>query len=116
ASNIRLRADKRGDHYVLNGEKVFITNGREATTFITFARTNDQPRSKGISAFIVERDFPGLTIGKNEAKMGLHGTSTVTLSFDNCIVPAENLLGLEGEGFKVAMSNLQTGRIGIAAQ
>lgn len=116
ASNIRLRATKAGDHYVLNGGKVFITNGREAHTFVTFARTNDLPRSKGISAFIIEKDTPGLTIGKNEAKMGLHGTSTVTLNFDNCRVPTENMLGEEGAGFEVAMRNLQTGRIGIAAQ
>lgn len=116
ASSIRLRAAKNDNGYILNGEKVFITNGREAQTFITFARTNNKTRSKGISAFIVEKDMPGLTIGKNEQKMGLHGASTVSLSFDNCRVPKENMLGPEGEGFAVAMSNLQTGRIGIAAQ
>lgn len=116
ASNIKLRATKNDGAYMLNGEKIFITNGREADTFITFARTNDQPRSQGISAFIVEKDTPGLVIGKNEKKLGLHGTSTVTLSFDNCRVPKESMLGEEGKGFTVAMNNLQTGRIGIAAQ
>lgn len=116
ASNIRLRARRDGNGYVLNGEKVFITNGREADIFVTFARTSDLPRSQGISAFIVEKDTPGLIVGKNEAKMGLHGASTVTLTFDNCRLPLENMLGPEGEGFHVAMNNLQTGRIGIAAQ
>ncbi len=85
-----------------------------ANTFITFARTGEG--NKGISAFIIERDTPGLSIGKAEKKMGLHGTGTVTLSFDNCKVPKEQLLGEVGEGFKIAMANLNFGRIGIAAQ
>lgn len=116
ASNIKMRAKKEGAHYILNGSKVFITNGLEADTFIVFARTNDQVRSKGISAFIVPKDTPGLSIGKSEKKMGLHGASTVTLTFDMCKVNHDLMLGNEGEGFKVAMANLQTGRIGIAAQ
>lgn len=116
ASNIKMTAKLSGDNYILNGEKVFITNGKEADTFIAFARTNNKPRSKGISAFIVEKETPGLIIGKNENKMGLHGVSTVTLIFDQCKVPQENMLGEEGSGFKVAMANLQIGRIGIAAQ
>src|SRR5699024_829306 len=99
-------------NYILNGSKVFITNGNEADTFITFAKTAPNE----VSAFIIEKDFPGLKIGKNENKMGLRGTSTVELFFEKCIVPSEQLLGEEGEGFKIAMANLNVGRIGIAAQ
>src|SRR5699024_7286321 len=95
---------------------IFITNGGQADTYVTFARTSDEPGSKGVSAFIVEKDTPGLEIGKPEKKMGLHGSSTVQLSFDNCVVPKEQLLGEEGNGFKIAMANLNVGRIGIAAQ
>lgn len=116
AAGLSLRAEKQGEHYVLKGSKVFITNGLEADIFITFGRTSKESGSKGISAFIVEKDTPGFTIGKNEHKMGLHGSSTVSLTFDNCIVPASQLLGEEGEGFKIAMTNLNAGRIGIAAQ
>lgn len=116
AASLKLRAEKQGDNYVLNGSKIFITNGLEADIFITFARTSDEKGAKGISAFIIEKDTPGFSIGKNENKMGLHGSSTVSLSFDNAVVPATQLLGEEGEGFKIAMSNLNAGRIGIAAQ
>lgn len=116
AASLKLRAEDKGDHYVLNGSKIFITNGNEADIFITFARTGKEAGSKGISAFIVERDTPGFSIGKTEKKMGLHGSSTVTLNFENAIVPKENLLGEEGKGFKIAMGNLNAGRIGIAAQ
>lgn len=112
AASLRTRVTKNTDHYVLQGEKIFITNGLEADTFITFARLED----KGICAFIVEKDTPGLTIGKNENKMGLRGTSTVSLHFDTCKIPKEQLLGEEGAGFKIAMANLNVGRIGIAAQ
>lgn len=114
AANIRTKAVKEGDSYILNGSKVFITNGGEADTYITFARTGEG--TKGISAFIVEKDTPGLAIGKAERKMGLHGSNTVQLNFDQCKVPAKQLLGEEGEGFKIAMANLNVGRIGIAAQ
>lgn len=114
AANIKTKARLEGDDYILNGSKLFITNGIAANTFITFARTGEG--NKGISAFIIERDTPGLSIGKAEKKMGLHGTGTVTLSFDNCKVPKEQLLGEVGEGFKIAMANLNFGRIGIAAQ
>jgi acyl-CoA dehydrogenase len=114
AANLKMSAKLEDDHYLLNGSKMFITSGTEANTFITFARTGEG--TKGISAFIVERDTPGLEIGKAEKKMGLHGTGTVTLNFDNCRVPKEQLLGQEGEGFKIAMANLNVGRIGIAAQ
>jgi acyl-CoA dehydrogenase len=114
AANIKTKAIKEGDSYILNGSKVFITNGGEADTYITFARTGEG--TKGISAFIVEKDTPGLVIGKKERKMGLHGSNTVSLNFDQCKVPAEQMLGEEGEGFKIAMANLNVGRIGIAAQ
>ncbi|WP_346235316.1 acyl-CoA dehydrogenase [Lysinibacillus telephonicus] len=116
AGALKTRAVKSDDYYVLNGSKVFITNGGEADVFIVFASTNPQKGSRGISAFIVEKGSPGLIIGKNEHKMGLHGSSTVQLTFDNMKVPASNLLGKENEGFKIAMANLNAGRIGIAAQ
>lgn len=110
--SLKTTAKDNGDHFVLNGSKIFITNGREADTYITFARTEKDE----ISAFIVEKDANGLQIGKKEKKMGLHGSNTVQLSFDNCIVPKKQLLGKLGEGFKIAMSNLNVGRIGIGAQ
>lgn len=116
ASALRTRAVRDGDSYILNGTKIFITNGGEADTYITFAVTNPDLGAKGISAFIVEKDTPGLKIGKKEKKMGLHGSSTTEIIFDHARVPAENLLGQEGEGFRIAMANLDTGRIGIAAQ
>ncbi|NNU90074.1 acyl-CoA dehydrogenase [Anoxybacillus sp. CHMUD] len=117
AASLKTTAIRDGDHYVLNGSKVFITNGGEADTYIVFARTNPEEKgSKGVSAFIVEKHTPGLVIGKDEKKMGLHGSRTVQLSFEDMRVPAENLLGQEGEGFKIAMANLDSGRIGIAAQ
>jgi acyl-CoA dehydrogenase len=116
AKSLKSKAEKRGDHYVLNGSKVFITNGGEADTYIVFAVTDPSKGSRGVSAFIVEKDMPGLIIGKDEHKMGLHGSRTVQLTFEDMKVPAENLLGQEGEGFKIAMANLDVGRIGIAAQ
>lgn len=114
ASGLRTKAVRHGDKYILNGSKIFITNGGEANTYITFARTGDG--KKDISAFIVEKDTPGLIIGKREKKMGLHGSNTVSLTFDQCEIPQEQLLGKEGEGFNIAMQNLNIGRIGIAAQ
>ncbi len=116
AGSLKTRAVKDGDHYILNGSKIFITNGGEASVYIVFASTDPEKGSRGVSAFIVEKDTPGFHIGKDEHKMGLHGSRTVELSFENCRIPAENLLGTEGEGFKIAMSNLDVGRIGIAAQ
>ena len=95
---------------------MFITNGGEASTYIVFASTNPDAGKSGISAFIVEKDTPGLIIGKDEHKMGLLGSRTVQLTFEDMKVPAENLLGEEGQGFKVAMANLDVGRIGIGAQ
>ena len=116
AKSLKSKAVKHEDHYVLNGSKVFITNGGEADTYIVFAATDPAKGSRGVSAFIVEKNTPGLVIGKDEHKMGLHGSRTVQLTFEDMKVPAENLLGQEGEGFKIAMANLEVGRIGIAAQ
>jgi acyl-CoA dehydrogenase len=116
AGSLKSKARKEGDHYIINGSKVFITNGGEADVYIVFASTNPELGSKGVSAFIVEKDTPGLVIGKDEHKMGLHGSRTLQLSFEDMRVPAENLLGEEGQGFKIAMANLDVGRIGIAAQ
>ncbi|SHG62564.1 acyl-CoA dehydrogenase [Ornithinibacillus halophilus] len=116
ARNIKTTAKKSGDDYILNGSKVFITNGGYADTYITFARTSDESGEKGISAFIVEKDTPGFEVGKKEKKMGLHGSSTVQLSFDQCKVSKEQLLGEEGQGYKIALANLNVGRIGIASQ
>ncbi|MGO0063722.1 acyl-CoA dehydrogenase [Brevibacillus fluminis] len=116
ASRIRTSAVRQGDEYVLNGSKVFITNGGEADIYITFAVTDPSAGTKGISAFIVEKGTPGFSIGKKEKKMGLYGSSTTELIFDQARVPAANRLGEEGEGFKIALANLDRGRIGIAAQ
>ncbi|WHY34096.1 acyl-CoA dehydrogenase [Cytobacillus firmus] len=116
AGSLKSRAVKNGDQYVINGSKVFITNAGEADVYIVFASTNPELGSKGISAFIVEKDTPGLVFGKDEHKMGLHGSRTLQLTFEDMRVPAENLLGNEGEGFKIAMANLDAGRIGIASQ
>jgi acyl-CoA dehydrogenase len=116
AKSMKSRAVKKDDHYVINGSKMFITNGGEADVYIVFASTNPELGSKGISAFIVEKNSPGLVIGKDEHKMGLHGSRTVQLTFEDMRVPMGNLLAQEGEGFKIAMANLDVGRIGIAAQ
>jgi alkylation response protein AidB-like acyl-CoA dehydrogenase len=116
ASALKTRAVKDGNEYIINGSKMFITNGGAADVYIVFASTNPELRSKGITAFIVEKNTPGFIVGKDERKMGLHGSRTVQLSFENMRVSAENILGSEGEGFKIAMANLDVGRIGIAAQ
>jgi hypothetical protein len=115
ASALATTGRKDGDHYVLSGEKNWVTNGRHVWTFLVLARTNG-PGAKGISWFIIEKDQPGLTIGKSEDKMGLRGSDTVTLSFDGARVPASQRLGPEGEGFKLALQSLDAGRIGVAAQ
>lgn len=116
AASLKTRAVKKGDKYIINGSKIFITNGGEADVYIVFAKTDPEKGSRGVTAFIVEKDTPGLIIGKDEKKMGLHGSRTVELSFENMEVPEANRLGEEGEGFKIAMANLDVGRIGIAAQ
>lgn len=116
AGSLKTRAVRDGDDYILDGAKVFITNGGEADVYIVFASTNPVKGARGISAFIVEKDTPGFLVGKDEKKMGLHGSRTVELTFEAMRVPKANLLGQEGEGFKIAMANLDAGRIGIAAQ
>lgn len=105
-----------GDNYILNGSKIFITNGYVAEVFVVFAMTDQSKGTKGISAFIVESSFPGFSVGKHEQKMGLHGSPTAEIVFTDCIVPKENLLGALGKGFGIAMQTLDGGRIGIAAQ
>jgi len=115
ASALRTAAKRDGDHYVLTGEKNWVTNGHHTWTFLVLARTGE-PGPKGISAFIIENDQKGLTIGKSEDKMGLRGSDTVTLSFDGARVPASQRLGAEGEGFKIALNSLDAGRIGVASQ
>ena len=105
-----------GDHYILNGNKIFITNAAYAHVYIVMAMTDKSQGTRGISAFIVERDFPGFSIGKKEKKMGIRGSATCELIFENCIVPKENLLGKVGKGFSIAMKTLDGGRVGIASQ
>lgn len=105
-----------GDHYILNGSKIFITNAGEAETYIVFAMTDKSKGVKGISAFILEKGMPGFTFGNTEHKMGIHSSLTRELVFQDVRVPVENRLGKEGDGFKIAMSTLDGGRIGVAAQ
>lgn len=117
AGGTRTTAVKDGGSYVLNGTKIFITNAGEAETYVVFARTDKQAQKHhGISAFIVEKNTPGFTFGKKEQKMGIRSSPTMELVFDNCRIPASQLLGEEGIGFKVAMKTLDGGRIGIASQ
>lgn len=116
ASGQQTKAVLEGDNYILNGSKIFITNGGQADIYIVFAMTDKSKGTRGISAFIVEKDFPGFSIGKKELKLGIRGSSTTELIFENCIVPKENLLGKEGQGFAIAMQTLDGGRVGIAAQ
>ncbi|WP_295582889.1 acyl-CoA dehydrogenase family protein, partial [uncultured Oscillibacter sp.] len=116
ASKSQTEVKLEGDHYVMNGSKIFITNGYVADVFVVFAMTDKSKGNKGISAFIVESSFPGFSVGKHEEKMGLHGSPTAEIVFTDMIVPKENLLGKEGKGFGIAMQTLDGGRIGIAAQ
>ena len=117
ALGMTTKAERNGRHYVLNGRKIFITNGAAADIYIVFARTGSKEEgSKAFSAFIVEKGTPGFTFGKYERKMGLRGTQNCDLIFEDCHVPAENLLGEVGQGFKIAMQTVDGGRIGIAAQ
>ncbi|HUI33100.1 MAG: acyl-CoA dehydrogenase [Dysgonamonadaceae bacterium] len=105
-----------GDHYILNGTKIFITNSTYADVFIVMAMTDRSLGTRGVTAFIVEKDSPGFRIGKKEKKMGIRGSATCELIFENCMVPKENILGKENRGFSIAMKTLDGGRIGIAAQ
>jgi butyryl-CoA dehydrogenase len=116
AAALRTRAVRRGDRYVLNGNKVFVTNGVAAHTFLVYATLDPNLRHRGICAFLVERVFPGLRLGKPEHKMGITCSGSVEIVLEDCEVPVENLLGAEGEGFKIAMNTLDGGRVGIAAQ
>ncbi|MBD7984667.1 acyl-CoA dehydrogenase [Sporosarcina sp. Sa2YVA2] len=116
AGGMRTTAKLDGDDYVLNGSKIFITNGGIADIYIVFAVTDPESKHKGTSAFIVEADFPGFSVGKKEKKLGIRSSPTTEIMFDNCRVPKENLLGEEGEGFIIAMKTLDGGRNGIAAQ
>ena len=115
AASLSTTAKRDGEHYVLSGEKNWVTNGKHVWTFLVLARTGG-PGPKGITAFIIEKDQPGLTIGKSEDKMGIRGSDTVTLAFDGARVPALQRLGPEGEGFKLALTSLDAGRIGVASQ
>ena len=112
----KTTAEDKGDHWLINGTKVFITNAAVADTFVIFAMTDKALGNKGISAFIIEKDFPGFSVGTHEKKMGIRASSTCEIIFDNMIVPKENLLGEINKGFKVAMATLDGGRIGVAAQ
>lgn len=116
ASSQQTTAVDAGDHWILNGNKIFITNAEYAHVYIIFAMTDKSLGNKGITAFIVEKDMPGFSVGKKELKMGIRGSATCELIMENCIVPKENLLGRIGGGFKVAMKTLDGGRIGIASQ
>ncbi len=119
ASSIKTSARLDGDHYVLNGQKVFVTNGSLARYFLVMAKTDTEiePAHRGISAFMVDREeSPGLVPGRKEDKMGLRASDTMEIFFEDCRVPVANRIGEEGEGFKIAMSSLDNGRIGVAAQ
>ena len=113
---MQTRAEDKGDHYLINGRKMWITNGNEAGLFIVFANADPGKGYRGITAFIVERDFPGFSVGKKEDKLGIRASSTCELLFDNCRAPKENVLGEFGKGYKIAIETLNEGRIGIGAQ
>lgn len=114
--SMKTVAKEDGDHYVLNGNKVWITNGGVADIYIVFAKTDNDAKHKGISGFIVEKGTEGFKFGKKEKKLGIRSSPTTELIFENCRIPKENMLGAEGDGFKIAMTTLDGGRNGIAAQ
>ncbi|MGZ3772074.1 MAG: acyl-CoA dehydrogenase [Pseudobdellovibrionaceae bacterium] len=113
---LKLKAEDKGDKWVLNGSKLWITNGKEANVFIVFANIDLGKGYKGITAFVVEKSFPGFKVGKKEDKLGIRASSTCELLFENCEVPKENVLGEVGKGYKIAIETLNEGRIGIGAQ
>jgi alkylation response protein AidB-like acyl-CoA dehydrogenase len=116
AFGLATRAEKRGGRWVLNGQKLWITNGAEAGVFVVFANADPSAGYRGITAFIIEREFKGFAVGKKEDKLGIRASSTVELLLDNCEVPEENVLGPVGQGYKIAINTLNGGRIGIGAQ
>jgi short/branched chain acyl-CoA dehydrogenase len=113
---LATKAEEKGDHYVLNGRKLWITNGAEAGLFIVFANAAPDKAYRGITAFLVERDFPGFTVGKKENKLGIRASSTCELILEDCAVKKENVMGEVGKGYKIAIETLNEGRIGIGAQ
>lgn len=113
---LKLRAEAKGDKYILNGNKLWITNGKEANVFLVFANIDPAKGYKGITGFIVEKSFPGFKVGKKEDKLGIRASSTTELLFENCEVPASNVIGEVGKGYKIAIETLNEGRIGIGAQ
>lgn len=116
AAGMQTKAEDKGDHWLLNGTKIFISGGGIAEVYVIMAMTDKSKGTRGISSFIVEKSFPGFSRGKKENKMGIRASQAAELVFEDCIVPKENLLGEIGKGFKVAMSALDVGRLGIAAQ
>jgi alkylation response protein AidB-like acyl-CoA dehydrogenase len=116
AFGLQCRAEQQGNEWVLNGQKLWITNSKEASLFIVFATLDPALGYKGITAFLVEKSFPGFSVGKKEDKLGIRASSTCELILENCRVPAENLLGEKGKGYKIAIETLNEGRIGIGAQ
>jgi alkylation response protein AidB-like acyl-CoA dehydrogenase len=116
AFGMTLRAEKKGDRFVLDGQKLWITNGAEAEVFVVFANVNPSAGYKGVTSFIVERSAKGFSVGKKEDKMGIRASSTTPLSFDSVEVPEENVLGPVGQGYRIAIDTLNVGRIGIGAQ
>lgn len=116
AGGMRTTAKRDGDHYILNGSKIFITNGGIADIYVVFALTDPDSKQRGTSAFIVESDTLGFSVGKKESKLGIRSSPTTEIIFEDCRIPVENLLGEEGQGFKIAMQTLDGGRNGIAAQ
>jgi len=116
AGSLRTSAVLKGDHYLVNGTKAFVTNGGIADLFVVFVSTNPELKSKGISCLLVEKGTPGFSVGAKEKKMGIKGSDTRELSFSDCKIPKENLLGEENQGFKIALSLLNSGRIGVGAQ
>ncbi len=116
AFGLKLKAELKGDKYILNGSKLWITNGKEANVFIVFANIDLAKGYRGITAFVVEKSFPGFKVGKKEDKLGIRASSTCELLFENCEVPVANVLGEVGKGYKIAIETLNEGRIGIGAQ